>query len=176
MKTLFKIFLAFICLIGLSIGNSIYAEENSENAEIVKSYLIADGERVYFNYDKATQDNVNDEVINMGLLIEEISYDYSSKTFTPDKYLRSGWEVHGNYCGPGHNGNNFTLPVTDVLDQGCQNHDRCYKWQLGLGGNCECNRQLVEYIKANRRWIPADVRWKADSIRVYFETFGLLTC
>lgn len=176
MKSLFKILLAFICLTGLSAGGAVYADEKFENIEIITSYLVVDGERVYFDCDKAIQDKQSEEIINMGLLIEEISYDYSSQAFTPEKYLRSGWEVHGNYCGPGHNGNNFTLPVTDVLDQGCQNHDKCYKWQLGLRGNCECNRQLVEYIKINRRWIPADVRWKADSIRVYFETVGLLGC
>ncbi|HFU4449411.1 TPA: phospholipase [Streptococcus suis] len=161
-------------------GHSVYAEDveqiDIKNIETVKTYLVVDGERVYFDYDKAMQNNVDAEIINIGLLVEEISHEYASKTFTPDKYLRSGWEVHGNYCGPFHNGNNFTLPVKDVLDQGCQNHDRCYKWQLGLGGNCECNRQLVEYIKINRRWIPADVRWKADSIRVYFETVGLAGC
>lgn len=158
--------------------NSIAPVEDftQEQSERVKQYLIQDGERVYFDYDRALQNRESDELINIGLLIETISEEYSNSTFTPNSYFRSiPIPFHGNYCGPGHNGNNFTLPITDVLDQGCQNHDRCFTG-MGYRKNCECNRQLVEYIRINRRWIPADVRWKADAIKVYFETAGLIGC
>ncbi|AAL15095.1 TPA: phospholipase [Streptococcus pyogenes] len=156
--------------------NGTESDISFQNGELLKNYLILEGERVYFDYDRATQDKVSDDVLEMGMLVEAISKDYSEKTFTPDKYFKASWPVHGNYCGPGHNGNNFTLPVVDVLDQGCQNHDSCYKWGAGIGANCECNRQLVNYIKVYRRWMPANVLGVADAIRVYFETVGSIGC
>ena len=191
MKTIVK-----ICLVALSAflllfaGKNVFADSNSHdnlnslevsdrsfrNGELLKSYLVKDKDRIYFDYDKAVQDKQAKDVIDMGLLVETISEDYSSNTFTPAKYFKAGLPVYGNYCGPGYNGEGFTLPVVDVLDQGCQNHDRCYKWGAGIGANCECNRQLVDFIKVNRRWIPESALWVADAIRVYFETIGAIGC
>lgn len=186
--------LAFILvafgILGFSLGNEVLAADTAPasatmatdsdvsfyNGELLKKYLAQSGDRLYFDYDKAIQDKVSDGVIDMGFLVETISEDYSQQTFTPRKYFKAGWQLYGNYCGPGHNGNHFTLPVIDVLDQGCQNHDSCYRWGAGIGANCECNRQLVNYIKVYRRWVPAHALGVADAIRVYFETVGAIGC
>ena len=67
------------------------------------------------------------------------------------------------------------IPRSFVV-KGCQNHDRCYKWGAGIGANCECNRQLVYFIKVNRPWIPESALGVADAIRVYCETIGATGC
>ena len=46
----------------------------------------------------------------------------------------------------------------------------------GIGANCECNPQLVYFIKVNRPWIPESALSVADAIRVYFETIGVTGC
>ena len=46
----------------------------------------------------------------------------------------------------------------------------------GIGANCECNRQLVYFIKVNRPWIPESALGVADAIRVYCETIGATGC
>lgn len=112
MKTIVK-----ICLVALSAflllfaGKNVFADSNSHdnlnslevsdrsfrNGELLKSYLVKDKDRIYFDYDKAVQDKQAKDVIDMGLLVETISEDYSSNTFTPAKYFKAGLPVHGNY-------------------------------------------------------------------------------
>lgn len=147
-----------------------------EQTNVALQFVVRHGERLYFDFDAAKNAGVSGEALDIGLMIETVSEDYSNKTFVPSTYFRSvSWPVHGNYCGPGHSGNNFTLEPTDLLDWGCREHDRCYKpWSPGQ--NCDCNRQLVEFIAINRRYMPENILWKANAIKSYFERVGLLGC
>lgn len=142
---------------------------------IAEQYIIIYNDRAYFNFDKAWSDGISEEARNLGLQMEELSQIYSHGEFKPSEYLyRDGIPVYGNYCGPWHTGNDFTLPTIDVLDFGCMEHDKCYKW--GSFQNCECNRRLLDYIKVNRRWMGQEALEKSRIIQWYFETFGLLGC
>lgn len=147
-----------------------------QETEVAMNYIIEHNNRMYFDLDKAQKDGVSGEALDIGLAIEEVSNEYMSGKFTPNTYFRSvSLPIYGNYCGPGHSGNNFTLPPIDHLDWGCMQHDKCYKpWSPGQ--NCECNRQLIYFIQTNRRWMPDSALPIANAIRAYFERVGLIGC
>lgn len=185
--------LVFFSILLISINNVIHANTIDQSnltvlstdeqiayidqeTDIAMKYIIQYNDRMYFDFEKAQNDGVSGEALDIGLAIEEISYEYTNGNFNAQKYLRSiSIPIYGNYCGPGHSGNNFTLPATDLLDWGCMQHDKCYKpWSPGQ--NCECNRQLAYFIQTNRRWMPNHALPIANAIRAYFERVGLIGC
>ncbi|WP_159549956.1 phospholipase [Streptococcus halichoeri] len=147
-----------------------------KETEVASKYIIHHNNRMYFDFDKAQNDGVSGEALDIGLEIERVSEEHMEGKFTPGTYFRSiSIPVYGNYCGPGHSGNNFTLPAIDHLDWGCMQHDQCYKpWSPGE--NCACNRQLINFIQTNRRWMPSSAIPTANAIKYYFEKVGLIGC
>ena len=49
--------------------------------------------------------------------------------------------IHGNYCGKGQKGKNYSLPPADLLDSACQAHDQCYDSRGAH--SCSCDRELL---------------------------------
>lgn len=143
----------------------------------VLRYITIDGERVFFDYNQASHDNVSPSVLRMGVDLEELSIGFSEGKMTSQELTRGYLnQVYGNYCGPWHSGNNFTLPPVDLLDWACMEHDKCYNWGLTLKKNCQCNHRLVVLLKTNRRWMTGVALEKSRLIQWYFETFGLTLC
>ncbi len=70
-------------------GNGTESDISFQNSELLKNYLILEGERVYFDYDRGTKDKVSDDVLEKGMLVEAMSKDCSEKTFIPDKYFKA---------------------------------------------------------------------------------------
>lgn len=179
-----KLLLLFFSIIFITCikSSKLDAEEVSEEyynyivqqSEVAMEYVVNYGNRVYFDLERAEDDNVSEEVKAMGLMLETISYEFGNNDRNLIKTLRAiSFPVWGNYCGPGHNGNNFTLEPNGLLDIGCQQHDKCYKWG---GNNCKCNKDLVEYIKRNKRWMGAKELQMAQMIEAYFSSIGALGC
>ncbi|KGR72808.1 phospholipase A2 family protein [Streptococcus phocae subsp. salmonis] len=192
-----KFFVLIACLIALmSMNNITHADTSAESSQlnltvlssderiayidqetkVAMNYTVQHNNRMYFDLEKAQKDGISDEAIDIGLSVEEVSYEYMNGTFTPTNYFRSiSLPIYGNYCGLGHSGNNFTQPPIDHLDWGCMQHDRCYK-PYSPGQNCECNKQLIYFIQTNRRWMPDSALRIANAIRAYFETIGSIGC
>ena len=120
------IFVLAICV--LILPNNNVAASDVENfsynevekiGEKVEKYIIVDNERLYFNYQKAQDNNESAEVIEQGLLLESVSSNYSKSNIKGYSTRSIGLPIWGNYCGPGYGGKDSDEPVTDVLDEGC---------------------------------------------------------
>ncbi|MFU2164756.1 phospholipase [Streptococcus pluranimalium] len=141
----------------------------------VQSYLVVEQSWVYFNLEQAQEDGLSQEVIDFGMALEQFSQEYNTAQFSNRQLRNIVWEVHGHYCGPGHDGNNFTASPQDLLDEGCRRHDLCFQG-MGFRRNCQCNKELVDYIDRNYHAMPDGAKWKATLIKSYFATAGQLGC
>ena len=151
-------------------------EEIENIGKDVQKYIVVDGDRLYFDYEKAQENYESQDLIEQGLLLESVSDSYS-KSDNKMYGLRSiGLPIWGNYCGPGYGGKDSDEPVTDVLDEGCRRHDQCYKWSPTLRKNCKCNKDLVDYIDAHKSQMSGTMAKVAWAIRTYFNTVGQLGC
>lgn len=153
------------------IDESLSYEEVEGYGDIVEQYIIIKGEQIYFDKERAEVNNEPNQVINQGVLLEAVSTD-----FTNNEFRRFGLPIRGNYCGPWHGGKDSSKPATDILDQGCKAHDQCYNWSLAIGDNCECNRALVNHIKANEDKMSGRMASVAWAIKQYFSSVGLVGC
>lgn len=151
-------------------------EEIENIGKNVQKYIIVDGDRLFFDYQKAKENNESQDLIEQGLLLESVSDSYS-KTDNETTTLRAvSLPIWGNYCGPGYGGKDSNKPATDVLDEGCRRHDQCYKWSLTLRKNCKCNKDLVNYIDNHKSEMSGTMAKVAWAIRTYFNTEGQLGC
>ncbi|MBF0807631.1 hypothetical protein E4U03_03235 [Rothia nasimurium] len=86
-------------------------------------------------------------------------------TRNPGNSIAAGWEVHGNWCGPGHSGPGEPI---DLLDSRCKDHDLCY----GEKGyfNKSCDFQLVTRLTVDivQGKYKGSVLAKAIAIRAVF--------
>lgn len=142
----------------------------------VEKYLVMDETYLYFDYDSAQKNNEPQEVIDQGLLLESTSNYFNSDGTALEKGLKIQIPVWGNYCGPGYSGDDFTKEAQDILDEGCKNHDMCYKWGLSLTQNCECNRALIKHIDDHKNEMSGKMAKVAWAIRTYFSTVGMVGC
>lgn len=181
------IFVLAICVlifpnnnVAASDGENLSYSEIEKIGEKVEKYIIVDNDRLYFNYQKAQDNDESSEVIEQGLLLESVSSNYSgsySGSNARGYITRSiGLPIWGNYCGPGYGGKDSNKPATDVLDEGCKRHDQCYKWSLTLRKNCKCNKDLVDYIDEHKSEMSGTMAKVAWAIRTYFNTVGQVGC
>ncbi|HEQ5509200.1 TPA: phospholipase [Streptococcus agalactiae] len=157
-------------------GEELSYSEVEKIGENVEKYIIVDNNRLYFNYQKAQDNNESAEVIEQGLLLESVSSNYSKSNIKGYSTRSIGLPIWGNYCGPGYGGKDSNKPATDVLDEGCKRHDQCYKWSLTLRKNCKCNKDLVDYIDAHKSQMSGTMAKVAWAIRTYFNTVGQVGC
>lgn len=152
-------------------------EQLEKRFEEVKEYLVLDGTWLYFDLEKAERAGVSKEVLEMGLDLEEVSTHLNKASLRGETLAvaLSGIPIYGNYCGPWYSGDDFTLPAIDVLDEGCRQHDLCYKGP-GLGVNCECNKALVSYIYTHWNEMSEAEQKVAKLIAFFFASFGLVGC
>lgn len=190
-KWLFKMMLSIIFVLFITCNAiSIFAfelnnkntqdtidKETKEILEKVEKYLIVDGTRVYFNYDLAKKENENEEVINLGLGIENFSNLYNDDKFTNKDFrsIKVPLPIWGRDCWPSWSGSGFSKEPIDILDEGCRQHDLCFKG-IGYKKNCECNKELVSYIKTNFSYMNISQKAVATHILGYFMTAGNLGC
>lgn len=172
-----KLIVTFMCAFFMffTSSNLAFAEaQDQQGDEIMKAtetalnYITIDKARVYFNYDKALKNNEPALVLEQGKLIEDVSDAYNEST---DRGIK--FPVHGRYCGIGHSGPGKPI---DVLDAGCQQHDKCFKG-MSYKKNCKCNKRLVNYINRNYKKMKGKKqKSKAMAIKAYFSTLGLIGC
>lgn len=146
-----------------------------QQADVAVSYLVKDNHRLYFDLGRAEKEGVSATAIKIGMGIEQLSEDYSEGKFSATRFLRMSIPFHGNYCGPGHSGNDFTEEPIDILDEGCRRHDLCYQ-PFSPGANCDCNRELVEYVRENMPYMDESILWKAAAIIAWFDSVGQWGC
>lgn len=182
MRRILKIILAAALVIGTLLPTNVFANEKTYTGKQIKEitvkashYFVLDKSRVYFDSGKAVEQGESEEVVQQGLLVETISNLYNEGKL--QQQLRSwSFPVWGNYCGPGHSGNNFTEPALDILDEGCRQHDMCYKG-MGFQQNCECNKALIQYIDDHYDEMEGfRMKAVAQAIRAYFASFGSIGC
>ncbi|WP_353096771.1 hypothetical protein [Tissierella praeacuta] len=155
-----------------SIGESYYEVEKI--GEVVTKYITVNEDQIFFDEEKAKENNENEEVIELGHLLKSVSDSYSiGVEESPTHMSAIGLPIWGNYCGPGYGGKNSTKPAKDVLDEGCRRHDNCYKWGRN---NCNCNRELVRYIDEHKSEMSGNMARVAWAIRTYFNTIGSIGC
>lgn len=157
-------------------GDNLSYEKVEKIGEKVQEYIIVYEDNIYFNYESAQKNNESSEVIEQGLLLESISSNYSEANIIGYSTRSIGLPIWGNYCGPGYGGKDSDKPATDILDEGCKRHDQCYKWGLTLRKNCKCNKDLVDYIDANKNQMSGSMAKVAWAIRTYFNTVGQIGC
>lgn len=147
--------------------NNVDTEEYREEVMAqVNKYLTPSG---YFDISKAQNNNENKDVIFVGTQINTFNQAMSPTS------LRSGWSItkagQGMFCGYNYCGHgNLGGKPTNVLDEGCRQHDNCYGsrgW-----GKCSCDTEFIKYIKKNKSkmgWIE----WaKAEGAVAYFSLPG----
>lgn len=181
-KSFIAVCLSFLIIFAMM--TPVRAEEKEEVTfnevqgigEKVAKYLVVDGSYVYFNYEKAQENQESIEVVRQGLLLESISNEFHNIKDPKLKSVYISIPIWGNYCGPGYNGEDFTKESLDILDEGCRQHDKCFKWGLSLTQNCECNKALVDYIDRNKDKMSGKMAVVAWAIRTYFDTIGMIGC
>lgn len=156
-------------------SNDKFLKEADLRYELVKKYLTVedeDSDYPIINFDKisAEQNNEPQDVIELGLGVQNLSIEYRTS-----QVQRISLPVWGNYCGPGYGTKDSTLEPIDTLDQGCKKHDACYKG-VGFRKNCRCNKDLVNYISNNLYRMQGRERTYAEIIRTYFNTVGQIGC
>ncbi|MCS4487506.1 hypothetical protein [Streptococcus sciuri] len=171
--TLFSV--SSITLVSQAEENIVYDEAEVVGNKVIK-YINLYNNRVYFDYDKAKLAGESEEVLEQGLLLELVSNEFSQRTVESPEVRSFAFAVWGNYCGPGYDGDKFTKPAQDILDAGCQAHDKCFKWGWSWTQNCECNKQLVDYIDAHKSEMTGNMAKTAWAIRTYFNTIGSWGC
>lgn len=121
-----------------------YREQVSAQAQ---SYVTTNeyGE-VYFDTQKAKNDGVSTDVLTIGQYVNAFSKANSEYPNRDWGFTKAGQGMFDGYryCGYGNLGGT----PTNVLDQGCKEHDDCYDargW-----GKCSCDEDLKNYIKRNK--------------------------
>lgn len=144
------IIILLVC-IGVVLPNGVYAslfesqevrakrEITVQFEKVEDKYMGIDSSgKVHFDVNKARDDNVANDIVRIGELVNL----YSTAVETgvvPKEAKVNGIPIWGNWCGPGYG---HGEPV-DVLDEGCRRHDNCYNHKTK---NCACNRTLIQYI------------------------------
>jgi len=145
-------------------------EEQKFNNRL-QEYLIAEFDQynnfiVEFNEEKAISNGESEELIEVGREVMNISSAYLQD---PYELYSISLPIWGNYCGPGYGTNDRSLPPTDILDEGCMEHDACYKHAWGQTGvNCECNQDLIDHIDNNINHMHGTMKTTARAIKAYF--------
>lgn len=159
--------LALLMCIGMVPNSLVYAAEDdsiefiydtniattSEEVEQLKNllgdvekYIDYDGDKV-FNEESARENNERQEVIEIGLVYNEMLKAEQQGKFEDNNRKKraviQGLTHYGNWCGKGNNGKK---PI-DILDAQCKIHDKCYvskgQW------NSSCDVQFVYNIARN---------------------------
>ncbi|MBC1973736.1 hypothetical protein HCB37_05060 [Listeria booriae] len=137
-------------------------KEMDQINDILQEYLSRSEETgVQFNVDKALQNNLDEQYIEIGELINDFNEQTGPVEDNPMvKAIRV--PVWGNWCGPGYGGGK----PKDKLDAGCKAHDLCY----GKRGYfaCSCDRDLQKHIRNNTKYMKAKEKTAAIAIGMWF--------
>src|SRR5699024_10971033 len=129
--------------------------------EKIEPYMYIDDDgHLTFDYEEAEKEGLGEAYIDVGMLYNKISD--ANNSSQADNEIALSLPILGNWCGPGH-GVGY---VQDVLDLCCKNHDLCY----GARGyfDCICDRDIVNYIEANYKYMRKTEKKVAAAIRYYF--------
>ena len=114
--------------------------EDEKIQETLAKYTVNEGDSTSFDLDAAIQNQEDDIIIEIGMVINNISRD--EKT-SQNPYARATFLIYGNYCGYGNKGKG-KMP-TDNLDTACMYHDYCY---VHGGNNKTCNTNFRNRLSA----------------------------
>lgn len=134
----------FIMMVALGF-NKAYAKYYNSDEKImmdVSKYMVEENGERYFDLEKAKKDNVRDEVIDLGNLVNDLASEWGFRQDREVKF-RSLFPIgsYGNFCGKGNNGWD-KYPIDD-LDAACKGHDKCFVWG---GDNTACNTQFCKEL------------------------------
>lgn len=171
MKKFVTTILIMFCLF-LSYTTPSFAVEQTDlnkDVSIIQKYITKFGDFMYFNNDKALKDNQPEDIIQAGNIVIHLNNSSLKDKGTMYKF---GLKVYGNWCGPHHSGPGAPI---DILDAGCMNHDMCYDKKGYF--NCECDRNLINYIDANySKMTGLKQKIAAKAIKTYFTLQTKLIC
>ncbi|WP_107840095.1 hypothetical protein [Metasolibacillus meyeri] len=134
------------------------------NADVqLEAHIYYENGKPFVDIEKAKADGLAGEYIEIGLMLNQISS--SSSINQADTVNAAGISIPiwGNWCGPGY-GSGI---LKDVLDKGCQTHDKCYEDKGYF--NCDCDAQLVDYIEKNFSEMAFIEKLFAIAIKIYFK-------
>lgn len=175
MKKLFSLFVAMSLLISsifLLGGTKTFAKKAEESSltdeellnadKQLEAYIYYEDGKPFIDIEKLETDSLAREYVEIGLMMNKISSSYSNNNQTDTMAAKISIPIWGNWCGPGHGSGT----PQDVLDKGCQIHDKCY----GDKGyfTCTCDWALVAYIEKNFNKMKLKEKIAATAIKTYF--------
>ncbi|MBC1211013.1 hypothetical protein HB815_08720 [Listeria booriae] len=137
-------------------------KEMDQINDVLQEYLSRSEETgINFNVEKALQDNLDEEYIEIGELMNE--YNKQTGPVEESSMVRAiRIPVWGNWCGPGYGGGK----PKDRLDAGCKAHDLCYGKRDYFA--CSCDRDLQKHIRNNTKYMKAKEKAAAIAIGMWF--------
>ncbi|MFF5996551.1 phospholipase A2 family protein [Lysinibacillus sp. KU-BSD001] len=175
MKKIFSLFVAMSFLISsvfLWGGTKAFATTGEESSLTNEELLNADeqlGAYIYYedgkpfvDIEKLETDGLAEEYIEIGLMVNQISSSYSNDQANTIKAAKISIPVWGNWCGPGHGSGT----PQDLLDRGCQIHDKCYEDKGYF--TCSCDWELVIYIETYFHKMGLKEKIAATALKTYF--------
>jgi len=146
-------------------GTKVFAmtDEDLLNAEEqLGAYIFYEDGKPFINIEKVKTDRLEEEYIEISLMVNQISNSYASYQTNTTMNTKKGIPIWGNLCGPGHGSG----PPQDILDRGCQIHDKCYE-EKGYF-SCSCDWELVAYIDRNFHRMGLKEKIAAAAIKLFF--------
>jgi len=146
-------------------GTKVFAmtDEDLLNAEEqLGAYIFYEDGKPFINIEKVKTDRLEEEYIEISLMVNQISNSYASYQTNTKMNTKKGIPIWGNWCGPGHGSG----PPQDILDRGCQIHDKCYE-EKGYF-SCSCDWELVAYIDRNFYRMGLKEKIAAAAIKLFF--------
>lgn len=160
MKKNVSFFVALSVLVSsvfFGVGTKAFAMSDEEllNAEEqLGAYIYYQDRKPFVNIEKVKADGLAQEYIEISLMVNLISNSYANYQTNTTMNTKKGIPIWGNWCGSG--------TPQDVLDRGCQIHDKCYEDKGYF--SCLCDWELVAYI--NRMGLKEKIA--AAAIKLYF--------
>lgn len=175
MKNFFSLFVAMLILISsVFLGgdtkafattgeeSSLTDEELLNADEQLGAYIYYEDGKPFIDIEKVETDGLTEEYMEIGLMVNQISSSYSNNDQTNTMAAKISIPIWGNWCGPGYGSGT----PQDVLDRGCQIHDKCYEDKGYF--TCSCDWALVAYIENNFHRMGLKEKIAATALKTYF--------
>lgn len=137
----------------------------------VSLYLRVDeNNRGFFDVEAAKENYESEDVIYVGKQVNAFAAQDMPSTLRSSEWeiTKAGSGIFSGYryCGYGNLGGN----PTNVLDEGCRQHDNCYD-RLGWG-KCSCDSDFIAYINRNSSRMGWQEWAQAQGAKLYFSLPG----
>ncbi|WP_206426593.1 hypothetical protein [Clostridium sp. E02] len=165
MKKLLSLLLVLTLMFSMSI--TALASSDHELDEILTQldpYVVTTEKgTVYFNTQKAREDNTSEYIMEIGRTLNQFSADMQKNSGEAVKTYKISLPIWGNWCGPGHSGPEAPI---DTLDAQCKKHDLCYGREGYFA--CSCDIALIKNIAKNFKKMGTKEKIVAAAVTAYF--------